>query len=77
MGSTLHSGSVRAEHPAAPGSILGIPKKISKLKLSRENNNSMLSRYFDDPAERQEDRGLMMSNKHLVLASGKLVLQKR
>ena len=29
LGAALHRGSILASHPAAPGSILGVPKNFS------------------------------------------------
>ena len=58
--------SVLASHPAAMGSILHVPK-----------NNSMMQRFIDSPAENRGQRLDNGNRTHLVLASGKLVLQTK
>ena len=64
-----HSGSIRASHPAAPGSIFCVLKKISLGKI-----NLMLQ---GRPCLEASGQRLDNVNQiHLVLASGKLVLQK-
>ena len=58
--------SVLALHLVALGSILRVP-----------NNNSMLQRFMDGPALNSGQRLDNVNKTHLVLASGKLVLQKK
>ena len=55
--------SVLASHPADPGSILGVPKIFSDFEFSNKSRvSNFLKRFIDSSA--------------LVLASGKLALQK-
>ena len=61
MDSTLTS------HPAALGLILHVP----------ESNNLMFQRFIDGPAKNSGPRLDNVNQTHLVLASGKLVLQKK
>ena len=62
-GSAQHSGSVCASHPAGPGSIPSVPMLGF--------NDSKCTAYTVDSAI-----GLIVIRTHLVLASGKQVLQK-
>ena len=59
-----------ASRPAALGSILGVPNFFQK-------KNLMLSRFIDPALLRQRIvQSLIVDETHLVLVSGKLVLQK-
>ena len=63
-----------ASHPEAPGSIFDVPPK-NYVKNSLGNMKSMMQRCIDG----WEASGQRLDNvkrTHLVLASGKLVLQK-
>ena len=64
-GGAQQNGSVFGLHPAAPGLILHVPE-----------NNSMLQRFIDGPAQNTGQRLDNINQTHLVLARGKLVLQK-
>ena len=59
--------SILASHPAAPGSVLGVPKNLSLL---------MLLRFIDSTAWNSGQRLYQVNRTHLVLASGKVVPQK-
>ena len=62
--------SILASHPAAPGSNPSIPKRFSDEILK-------LLRLIDGTAKNSDQRLDNVYQIHLVLASGKLVLQKK
>ena len=64
-----HRGSVRASHPAALGSILGILTNISEELFFDVAEINW--RYF-----LEQGKGWICWSNHLVLAGGKQVLQK-
>ena len=82
-GTAKHRGRVCASHPAAPGLIPGVPEVCSQ-KFFREGKIvlmkklSMLPRLINSTAASRsgQERLNYIDWTHLVLASGKLVLQK-
>ena len=60
-----------ASYPAAPVSIPGVPKKIPRIFADKKL--SMLPRLIDSGQQRLN----YIDQTHLVLASGKQVLQKK
>ena len=58
-------------HPAAPGSIPGIPQKISEEKIVDDPEVNLMG-WFEESGQCLENA----DQTYLVLARGKLVLQK-
>ena len=69
-------GSICTSHPAAPGSILRVPECFSWGNFLGKINFDVAEIYWQPCLEASGQRPDNVKRTHLVLASGKLVLQK-
>ena len=66
-GGAYHRGCILASHPAAPGLIFGIPKKIFNVAETYQQ------RWSEESGQNIDN----VDQTHLELAGGKLALQRR